>query len=125
MGFERAGEEIEQADPQLVASGSRDFVVTFADGAIEASAKAVSAILARGQPVYGISTGFGKLASVRIEAADEKARRGDTIPLPPALAALLRRKERSIRVSRRLRPCNWSPGPISMAEAAAMSVTPG
>jgi len=38
--------------------------------AIEKSAQAVSAILAKGQPVYGINTGFGKLASVRIEAAD-------------------------------------------------------
>ena len=38
--------------------------------AIETSARAVSSILAKGQPVYGINTGFGKLASVRIEAAD-------------------------------------------------------
>ena len=37
---------------------------------IEASAKAVAAILAKGTPVYGINTGFGKLASVRIDAAD-------------------------------------------------------
>ena len=37
---------------------------------IEASAKAVAAILAKGEPVYGINTGFGKLASVRIDAAD-------------------------------------------------------
>jgi len=37
---------------------------------IEASAKAVAAILAKGAPVYGINTGFGKLASVRIDAAD-------------------------------------------------------
>ena len=37
---------------------------------IETSAKAVSAILAKGEPVYGINTGFGKLASVRIGAAD-------------------------------------------------------
>jgi histidine ammonia-lyase len=37
---------------------------------IEASARAVEAIVARGEPVYGINTGFGKLASVRIEAAD-------------------------------------------------------
>ena len=34
------------------------------------SARAVDAIIARGEPVYGINTGFGKLASVRIEAAD-------------------------------------------------------
>ncbi|KMO13900.1 histidine ammonia-lyase, partial [Methylobacterium indicum] len=34
------------------------------------SAAAVARILARGEPVYGINTGFGKLASVRIEAGD-------------------------------------------------------
>ena len=37
--------------------------------AIEAGAAAIAAILAKGEPVYGINTGFGKLASVRI--ADE------------------------------------------------------
>ena len=39
-------------------------------GAIERSAAAVSAILAKGEPIYGINTGFGKLASVRIPASD-------------------------------------------------------
>ncbi len=34
------------------------------------SAATVAAIVARGEPVYGINTGFGKLASVRIGAAD-------------------------------------------------------
>ena len=29
-----------------------------------------SAIVAKGEPVYGINTGFGKLASVRIAAGD-------------------------------------------------------
>jgi len=38
--------------------------------AIVASAAAVERILAKGEPVYGINTGFGKLASVRIEAGD-------------------------------------------------------
>jgi histidine ammonia-lyase len=38
--------------------------------AVEAGARAVDAIVATGEPVYGINTGFGKLASVRIEAAD-------------------------------------------------------
>ena len=38
--------------------------------AIEASARAVQAIVSRGEAIYGITTGFGKLASVRIEAAD-------------------------------------------------------
>jgi histidine ammonia-lyase len=38
--------------------------------AIAESARAVEAIAARGTPVYGINTGFGKLASVRIGAGD-------------------------------------------------------
>src|SRR3546814_1934598 len=38
--------------------------------AIDASAAAVARIVAKGAPVYGINTGFGKLASVRI-ADDE------------------------------------------------------
>ncbi len=37
---------------------------------IAASAAAVARILARGEPVYGLNTGFGKLASVRIDAGD-------------------------------------------------------
>ena len=37
---------------------------------IAASAAAVGRILARGEPVYGINTGFGKLACLRIEPAD-------------------------------------------------------
>ncbi len=39
-------------------------------GPVAASAAAVARIVARGEPVYGINTGFGKLASVRIDAAD-------------------------------------------------------
>jgi len=38
--------------------------------AIAASAAAVARIVAKGDPVYGINTGFGKLASVRIDADD-------------------------------------------------------
>ena len=37
---------------------------------IERSAASVARIVARGEPVYGINTGFGKLATVRIDAAD-------------------------------------------------------
>lgn len=39
-------------------------------GPVAAAAAAVEAILARGEPVYGINTGFGKLASIRIGADD-------------------------------------------------------
>ena len=41
--------------------------------AIEASAATVRMLLARGAPVYGINTGFGKLASIRIGDADLSA----------------------------------------------------
>ncbi|MEP9347926.1 histidine ammonia-lyase [Xanthobacter sp. KR7-225] len=37
---------------------------------VAAAAQTVEAIVAAGAPVYGINTGFGKLASVRIAAAD-------------------------------------------------------
>ncbi len=38
--------------------------------AIERAAGTVDAIVQKGDPVYGINTGFGKLASVRIDATD-------------------------------------------------------
>lgn len=41
-----------------------------ARNAVAASAAAVERIVAQGAPVYGINTGFGKLASVRIAEAD-------------------------------------------------------
>jgi histidine ammonia-lyase len=37
---------------------------------VEASALAVRHIVSRGEPVYGINTGFGRLASMRIEVAE-------------------------------------------------------
>jgi histidine ammonia-lyase len=67
-------------------------------GAIDRSAEAVSTIVASGEPVYGINTGFGKLASVRIEAADlEKLQRNIVLshaagvgpPMPVAVARLM------------------------------------
>ena len=41
-----------------------------AEPAVQAAAETVAAIIAKGEPVYGINTGFGKLASVRIEDHD-------------------------------------------------------
>ena len=38
--------------------------------AVEAGAATIAAIIAKGEPVYGINTGFGKLASVRIDDDD-------------------------------------------------------
>jgi histidine ammonia-lyase len=65
---------------------------------IDRSARTVSTILSRGEPVYGINTGFGKLASVRIEAADlEKLQRNIVLshaagvgpPMPVPVARLM------------------------------------
>src|SRR5262249_30659755 len=55
---------------RVVADGGAARLDPAALPAIEASARAVEAIVARGAPVYGINTGFGKLASVRIGSAD-------------------------------------------------------
>ena len=38
--------------------------------AIERSAASVARIIAKGEPVYGVNTGFGKLANVRIDSCD-------------------------------------------------------
>jgi histidine ammonia-lyase len=37
---------------------------------VERSAATIERIVAKGEPVYGVNTGFGKLASVRIDTAD-------------------------------------------------------
>src|SRR3954465_3890882 len=43
------------------------------EGRVRASRKVVDDILARGDVVYGINTGFGKLADVQIAAEDVRA----------------------------------------------------
>ncbi len=66
--------------------------------AVERSAQAVAAIVARGEPVHGINTGFGKLASVRIERDDlEQLQRNIVLshaagvgePMPRAVVRLM------------------------------------
>jgi histidine ammonia-lyase len=55
---------------RAVADGANVRLDPAAMPAIEAGARAVDAIIARGEPVYGINTGFGKLASVHIASED-------------------------------------------------------
>ena len=50
--------------------GARVRLIDSSYPVIEASARAVEAIIARDLPVYGINTGFGKLAHVRIATED-------------------------------------------------------
>ncbi|MCG2662622.1 aromatic amino acid lyase, partial [Brevundimonas sp.] len=62
--------EVSLADWRAIYRGAAAVLHPDAARPIRASAAAVERILARGEPVYGINTGFGKLASVRIEAGD-------------------------------------------------------
>ena len=65
---------------------------------VAAGAAAVERIIAKGEPVYGINTGFGKLASVRIENADLEKLQSNIVlshcagvgePMQPAVARLM------------------------------------
>jgi histidine ammonia-lyase len=65
---------------------------------IQASADAVARIVAKGEPVYGINTGFGKLASVGIAAEDLVALQKNIVlshcagvgePMSPVIARLM------------------------------------
>jgi histidine ammonia-lyase len=58
------------ADWQAVYRGAVPRLDADCRSAVKASADAVARILAKGEPVYGINTGFGKLASVRIPGSD-------------------------------------------------------
>jgi len=66
--------------------------------AVHRSVQTIERIVARGEPVYGVNTGFGKLAAVRIEI-DDLARLQTNIvlshaagvgePMPPAITRLM------------------------------------
>jgi histidine ammonia-lyase len=67
--------------------------------AVEAGARVIDAIVAKGDPVYGVNTGFGKLASVRIGRLDlatlqqnlvlsHAAGVGDPLPVPVVRLAM-------------------------------------
>ena len=66
--------------------------------AVQEGAEAVAKILSRGEPVYGINTGFGKLASVRIADEDLATLQRNIVlshaagvgePMPVAVARLM------------------------------------
>ena len=62
--------EASLADWRAIWRGEPMAVDPSSQAGVAASAAAVERILARGEPVYGINTGFGKLAGVRINPAD-------------------------------------------------------
>ncbi|QNA85837.1 histidine ammonia-lyase [Sphingomonas sp. So64.6b] len=86
------------ADWRALYLGARPSLDSASRAGIADSAAAVERILARGEPVYGINTGFGKLASVRIEAADLATLQRNIVlshaagvgaPMPVAIARLM------------------------------------
>ena len=62
--------QVALANWRAIYRGARPQLDTACLQAVADSAALVERILARGEPVYGINTGFGKLASVRIPAND-------------------------------------------------------
>lgn len=65
---------------------------------VQAGADAIARIVAVGDPVYGVNTGFGKLASVRIEAQDLATLQRNIVlshaagvgdPVPPPIVRLM------------------------------------
>lgn len=58
------------ADWKAIYRGAPARLIASAWPVVGQGAKAVQRILAKGEPVYGVNTGFGKLASVRIGGAD-------------------------------------------------------
>lgn len=70
--MELNGQPLTLTDWRAIYAGATLTLGEAARTRIAESAAAVARIVARGAPVYGINTGFGKLASVRI-AADELA----------------------------------------------------
>jgi histidine ammonia-lyase len=62
--------QVSLSDWRSIYRGARVRLGTGCLDRITRSAEAVERILLRGEPVYGINTGVGKLASVRIQASD-------------------------------------------------------
>ncbi|HXE24416.1 MAG TPA: aromatic amino acid lyase, partial [Roseiarcus sp.] len=62
--------EASLADWRAIATGAPVAIDPSCNARVAASAAAVNRILSRSEPVYGINTGFGKLASVRIARED-------------------------------------------------------
>ena len=70
MRIELRPGETRLAEWRAIYEGARVALDPACGPAIRRAAETVAAIVARGEPVYGINTGFGKLASVRIPEGD-------------------------------------------------------
>ena len=86
------------ADWRAVVGGADVRLDQAAMAAVAASAETVAAIVARGKPIYGINTGFGKLASAYIGVDDLGLLQRNLVlshaagvgePTPPAIVRLM------------------------------------
>jgi len=86
------------ADWRAIYRGARVTLDNACHAAVAAGARAVESILAWGAPVYGVNTGFGRLASVRIDPADIAQLQRNIVlshsagvgePMPEALVRLM------------------------------------
>jgi histidine ammonia-lyase len=86
------------AEWRLIYRGESIVLDNSAIPGIERAAETVARIVAAGEPVYGINTGFGKLATVRIDAADLQTLQRNIVlshaagvgePLPAPITRLL------------------------------------
>jgi histidine ammonia-lyase len=92
------GDTIPIAGWRAVARGASVQLDRSALAAVAASADAVAAIVRKGEPVYGINTGFGKLANIQIDAEDLATLQHNLVlshaagvgdPTPPAIVRLM------------------------------------
>lgn len=90
--------EVALRDWRAIYRGAGAALDSASSAKIAASAAAVGQILAKGLPVYGINTGFGRLASVRIPDEDLAILQRNIVlshasgvgePLPPAITRLM------------------------------------
>ncbi|MCO5218128.1 MAG: histidine ammonia-lyase [Thermomicrobiales bacterium] len=85
-------------DWRRIYAGANPVLAEEAMPRIRAGAEAIARIVARGEPVYGVNTGFGKLASVRIDDADLSTLQRNIVishaagtgePVPPHIVRLM------------------------------------
>jgi histidine ammonia-lyase len=122
---------ISLADWREIYEGASAELSADAWDAIDASAAAVARIVAKGAPVYGINTGFGKLASVRI-ADDDLATLQRNIVLSHAAGTGAPSPTKIVRLMMALKLASFGMGAsgvkretVAMLEAMlAMGLTP-
>jgi histidine ammonia-lyase len=92
------GEPLSLADWRMIARGAPLSLAPQVHARVDAGAAAVAAMVARGEAVYGVNTGFGKLANVRIADCDLKTLQHNLVlshfagvgdPLPRSVVRLM------------------------------------